>query len=135
MTIGCKTTTPATNDQGISGKVLWLEGNFMPGPNQSKSGEPVERRLFFYPLIKHADLSKQGNFYKKPAIDPVATVKSDADGNFSIALPTGKYSVFSEETEGLFANLQDGEGHIYPVEVKKGAFTDITFKIDYMAVY
>jgi len=131
----CKSTVSQTLEQGIKGKVLWLEGNFMPGPGQNNEGQPVERQLYIYQALKTVEMKKSGQFYAIPAKEPVKVVASNAQGQFSVDLEPGTYSILSKEEKGLFANLQDGDGNINPVTVKEGTYTDFTFKIDYKAVY
>jgi len=130
----CQQTPSKSYNQGIQGKVLWLEGNFMPGPGQDKKGEPIARLLYIFDPLKASDIPHDGNFYK-PQQEPIKIISSDTDGNFHASLPVGTYTLLSKEEEGLYANLMDGEGYINPVKVEEGKFTDITFKIDYKAVY
>lgn len=125
----------AQMDQGIKGTVLWLEGNFMPGPGMDKEGEPVVRQLYIYPIMNKRELTKTGDFYELPDQEPVKIVESNADGQFRVGLPPGSYSLFSKEEGGLYASVQDGKGNIHPIEVKEGEFTEVTFKVDYKAVY
>ena len=122
-------------DQGIEGKVLWLEGNFMPGPGQDKKGEPIQREIHIYELTNQSDVTKNEHFYTDFDKEPVKVVSSDSSGKFKVGLPPGAYSVFSKEENGLYASVQDGEGNLNPVTVEEGKYTSLTFKIDYKAVY
>jgi len=122
-------------NQGIKGKVLWLEGNFMPGPGQNKSGEPVEKELYFFPVLNVNELERSGQFYKLDKYEPSGKTKSNSQGKFSIQLPAGIYSLFSKEDDGFYAGIQDGVGKINPIEVKENEFTEVVFKIDYKAAY
>lgn len=122
-------------NQGIKGKVLWLEGNFMPGPGMDKKGEPVIRKIYIYPIINNADLKKVGDFYEMPKQEPVKIVESNEDGTFKVDLSPGSYSFFTKEEKGLYASIQDGQGNINPIDVKKGEYTEVIFKVDYKAVY
>jgi len=124
-----------TGSQGITGKVLWLEGNFMPGPGQTKTGKPIEKELYFFPVLNIKDISGSGPFYELKDYKPVGKVKSDSKGQFKILLPIGVYSLFSKEDEGFYASVQDGEGNINPIEVKRNEYNEIVFKIDYKAAY
>jgi hypothetical protein len=135
MGAGCLPMHSQTPAQGIKGTVLWLEGNFMPGPGQDRKGQPVERALYIYQILKESDLKKKEPFYAIPDLEPVKIVTSDSEGRFSVALPPGSYSLLSKEKEGLYANSFDGEGHINPVHVKAGHYTEITIKIDYKAAF
>jgi len=136
LVAGCEWTNGQEADQGIRGQVLWLEGNFMPGPDrEARRGEPAERTLYIFPALKHAELEQTGTFYKKPKVEPVKVVKSDEEGKFSVTLPPGLYSLLSREEDGLYANLFDGEGRVFPIVVKSGEFTEVIFRIDYKAVF
>ncbi len=136
LIIGCGSSNGQTQDQGIKGKVLLLEGNVMPGPDRKKpAGQPVVRTLHIYKVLLESSLEKEGDFYVLPEQAPVKVIKSDAEGKFSVDLPPGTYSLLSKEKQGLYANLFDGQGHIYPVEVQAGKYTEVVFKIDYGAFY
>jgi hypothetical protein len=52
-----------------------------------------------------------------------------------VELPPGKYSVFTVEEEGLYANEYDSDGNMFPVEVLDGEFTEVTIKINYKAAF
>lgn len=81
----------------------------------------------------HPDLS--GPFYAQVNTPLVATVWSDANGFFQAALAPGQYSIFAVEGNLLYANGFDGAGNIFPVEVKSGEVTGVTFSITYRAAY
>lgn len=123
--------------QGIRGRIVFESGNQMPGPGvERQPAEGVKRELLIYPLLKADALEgKQNGFYIEPAESPLETVTSDHEGNFQVALPPGEYSLLVREEGKLYANLFDGEGHIFPVEVKSGEMTEVEFKINYAAVY
>lgn len=134
--LGCKSSQTQTLNQGIKGQVLWLEGNFMPGPGQDKKGEPVVREIYIYSVINKAEMKEKGNqLYEMPNQKPIAITESDENGIFEVVLPAGKYSVFTKEAGGLFANLFDGQMNLNPVDVEKGKFTEVDIKINYKAVY
>jgi hypothetical protein len=129
--------------QGITGKVIWVEGNQMPGIIDDTSPEPpqrpeprgVKRQVHIYELTKTNQAKGDGVFYSELQTQLVKTITTDDEGNFAIALPEGRYSVFVEEEQGLFANLMDGEGNLQPVEVTKDALTPLTIEVNYMAAY
>lgn len=134
--IGCKNSQTQSLNQGLKGQVLWLEGNFMPGPGQDKKGEPVKREIYIYEVINAKQLQEKGNqLYAMPDQKPVAIAQSDSSGLFEISLPEGKYSVFTKEEGGLFANLFDGEMNLNPVLIEPQKFKEIVIKINYKAVY
>ncbi|MEH0157652.1 carboxypeptidase regulatory-like domain-containing protein [Limibacter armeniacum] len=140
MLFGCKGRQAAAqqpDSQGISGKVLWVEGNQMPGQGvELPKAQPVKRDVYIYPLTNIKDVSTvEGMFYGDFEGKPVAVVQSDEEGQFEVKLPVGQYSVLVKEEKGLFANSTDGYGNIQPIEVKEGEVTDLTISINYMATY
>ena len=93
------------------------------------------REVFFCKPLKSGDLTKSGRFYTGVENHLVKKVKSDTDGNFAVSLPEGKYSVFTKEDEGFYANSFDGQGFIQLVTVKQDEVTYLTLKVDYKAAY
>lgn len=130
--------------QGIAGQVLWIEGNQMPivideenpqAARQRPEPKGVEREIHIYELTTMGDAKGNGVFFSNIQTKLVEKVKTDEEGKFAVALPTGKYSVFVKEEEGLFANNMDGQGHINPVEVNTDSITPITLEVNYKAAY
>ncbi|EMR04121.1 hypothetical protein [Cesiribacter andamanensis] len=135
-----------TVKQGLSGQVIWVEGNQMPGiiddtaPSPSPSPERpqprgIEREVHIYALTKTSQAQANGVFYSNLQTELVKTVRTNEEGNFTVALPQGSYSVFVQEEEGLFANLMDGEGNINPVTVSKDSLSTLTIEVNYKAAY
>ncbi|WP_026461964.1 hypothetical protein [Adhaeribacter aquaticus] len=128
--------------QGIKGNIVVLEGNLMPGLTRknntavsSVAKSITPREIYVYELTNLRQVKRNGTFYTNIQTKLVAKVVSTSTGNFQVALPPGKYSLFSKEPDGFFANLFDGESNIFPVEVKAQKVTPVEFKIDYNAVY
>ncbi|MBX2843555.1 MAG: carboxypeptidase regulatory-like domain-containing protein [Flammeovirgaceae bacterium] len=122
--------------QGISGKVLWFEGNLMPGPDKKiPGGKPIEKEILIYELTNRNQTDFDGQFFSNIKTQLISQIKSDEKGQFKISLPIGNFSLFVKEKEGLFANSFDGNGNINPIGVKEGEFTLLTIKIDYKAAY
>jgi len=122
--------------QGIQGRVLLRSGNHLPGPGRSlPADQPVSREIHVYALTHLSQVKAAGSFYSQIQTKQVAKVVSAPDGTFRLALPPGKYSVFVQEAPGLFANRFDGQGHIFPVEVKPGQAAALEIIIDYNASY
>ncbi len=124
--------------QGIAGSVLWQSGNQMPSPGapvrSSKRG--VQRTVYVYELTNGSQAqTEDGVFHTNIRTKLVTKVETDTAGNFAISLPPGKYSLFTKEEQGLYANLFDGEMNIFPVEVTQGQVTTVEFLINYKAVY
>ncbi|EJF11770.1 hypothetical protein [Pontibacter sp. BAB1700] len=124
--------------QGIRGQILWEAGNQMPSPDAPPSSgrKGVERTVYIYELTNSSQTtSKDGVFHTAIKTNLIKQVKTDANGNFAISLEPGRYSLFTKEQDGLFANLFDGEMNIFPVEVKEGEVTTVEFLVNYDAFY
>jgi len=127
--------------QGILGTVVVREGNFMPAPDRAgklkanKKGKTANRELLIYELTNLTQVKANGTFYSQIQTKPVAKVTAGADGIFQVFLKPGRYSVFSQEPQGLYANQFDGNGNIFPVEVVADRLTLVEFVIDYNASY
>ncbi len=133
-----------SNGQGVMGKVTWLEGNQMPTIKSEEElkdepvnpkGMPVKRTLKIYPLTNMMDAKQEDGLYTSVKGEPVASVETDENGNYSIELSPGNYSIFTVEENGLFANTFDGQGNIQPVTVKKGEWTEKDIVINYKAYF
>ena len=135
MAVSCQTNrNPA---QGITGKVLWFEGDLMPGIDKEPvEGIPVKREIYIYkPTLPSQAEALDQVFYTEIQTELVKKTTSDAQGNFRAGLEPGKYSVFVKEPLGLFANRFSGEGYINLVEIREQQVTGIEIRIDYMAAY
>ena len=134
-------TLDNTIKQGILGTVVVREGNLMPAPSRNgkpqsaQRGKPSNRELLIYELTNLSQVKVNGTFYSEVQTKPVAKVTAGADGIFQVFLKPGRYSVFSQEPQGLFANRFDGDGNIFPVEVVEDRLTLVEFVIDYNASY
>lgn len=122
--------------QGIKGKVEWISGNQMPGPDRPAS-KPlgIKREIWIYPATTLSQASMDGVFFSDIQTLSVKKVKSGKNGCFKATLPPGNYSLFVKEKNGLFANRFDGQNRINCVTVKPGEFTEITIRVDYEAAY
>jgi hypothetical protein len=121
--------------QGIAGKVLWREGDHMPGPGNTPRSAGVAKEVLIYELTKTDQTVQNGQFFKDLKTDLVQKVTSDANGNFQVSLSPGTYSVFTNEADGYFANIFDAEDNIFPITVDSGRVTRISIVVDYKAVY
>ncbi|ELR68935.1 hypothetical protein C900_05628 [Fulvivirga imtechensis AK7] len=134
--ISCKSMQAQKIEQGITGTVRWYEGNMMPGPDtKTNEGQAVEREIHIYELVTMQAAHREGELYKDVPSKLVTTIMTDRSGNFSVSLPPGRYSLFTKEEDGLFANTFDGEGNINPVTVKEGKVTEVKININYKAYY
>lgn len=136
----CKPYQP--EGQGITGHVTWQEGNLMPTISDSgteskndPNGKPVKRTIRIYPLIKISDMSVEDGLIKNLAAKPITEIETDESGKYSLQLSPGRYSIFTVEEGGLFANIFDGEGNVQPVTVKESEWTLLDIVINYKAAY
>lgn len=132
----------AINDQGVTGNITWIEGNQMP--KKTASGEPlttnlggipVKRIVRIYPLLNISDVSMENGLIQNLAYSPITEVESDENGNYSLQLNPGRYSVFTVEVGGLFANVFDSQGNIQPFTIREGEWIRCNILIDYQAVF
>ena len=125
--------------QGVKGRIEFYEGNFMPSSSDIPlNGEVsyVKRKIFIFEKTHMNDvIAEEGGFYTAIKSNLVDTTESDNKGYFAIQLPIGEYSIFVWEKDKYYANRSDGLGYIFPVNVEKEKITEITFIIDYLAVY
>ena len=140
--LACSIPKNTAGQQGISGHIFWLEGNLMPTIGDTTyqkraAGRPAQRTVFIYEATKReqAELANIGSFYSEVNTHLIKKIKTDESGNFKVILAPGKYSIFIQEEEGLFANIFDGQGIISPATVEIGKFTDIIIKVNYKAFY
>ncbi|RZK41152.1 MAG: carboxypeptidase regulatory-like domain-containing protein [Pedobacter sp.] len=124
--------------QGVFGQVLWLEGNFMPSPDQPNRSKSlgVVRDVYIYKAIKVNQTTGESPLFSNINGELVAKVKTNKIGYFQCSLAPGKYSVFTaEEDSKFFGSISDGEGYINPFEVQAGQVTRFDISINYKAAY
>lgn len=139
LAFSCKTAKK--DGQGIQGQVFWLEGNQMP--QIAKEGENVERpakkgvkRTVKIHELTHINQARLGDALFGDIETPlVKEIETDESGNFSVELPVGRYSIFTVEEDGHFANILDLDSYINPFEVKEGEWTQADILINYQAAY
>lgn len=132
----CSSVKQNQAKQGIKGKVLWFEGNQMPGFDKTPDpGKGIAREIHIYEATQHNDGIADGAFYSRLNTRLIAIAKSDKSGKFEITLPVGEYSLLVKEEAGLFANIFDMSNRINPVKVEAGKFTEITISVNYKAAY
>lgn len=128
----------------LVGQVIWLSGNQMPtfyddeageeAPEPDK-GEGVLRTMMVYPVFRLSEVSSEGGFMRDIPGDAVKVFETDDSGKFSISLPVGTYTLLSKEEQGLYANLFDGDGRVFVVDILEGKETKVEFLINYQAFY
>ncbi len=135
----CAMKISKTDNQGINGRVVWHEGNQMPSPDASATnsqGQPVERLIYIFQRTTTKDVAPDsGPIYENINSELVKVIPTDHQGRFRVVLPPGKYSLFTKEDNGFFANKMDGQNNINPVDVNPKKFTEVTIDINYKASY
>jgi hypothetical protein len=122
--------------EGIQGQVFWLSGNQMPGPGKSiPPQQGVAREIVVYKPVMLQDTEQSDQFFNNIKAELVTKALSKTDGSFKIKLPPGKYSVFTREPKGFFANIIDQDGCLSCVEVRPKKYTWMTITVDYEAAY
>lgn len=122
--------------QGLCGKVVWTGGNQMPGPDKKESDSfGIIREVHIYEVTRTSDATQQDGFYANLQTKFVKKVTSKKDGSFSVKLPSGTYSVFIKEPDGLWANLFDSQGQINPVIITAKNWATLTINVNYQAAY
>lgn len=124
--------------QGIAGQILWVTGNRMPSPDAPlPPPKGIRCSLYVHHLTSSSQVTRAGNggFFSKIGTPLVKSLESDEEGNFSVELPEGSYSVFMGAKGMFYANISDHLGQISPVYVQKDSITRVQLQLDYQAVY
>jgi hypothetical protein len=132
------TTNTASNEnfnQGLAGKVLWREGDFMPGPDNKNKSVGVAREIYIHKVTNLSQATQTGQFFTDIKTDLIKKVNSDETGNFFTSISPGTYSLFTKEGDAYFANIFDGDNNICPVIVDSGRVTKVSIVVDYKAAY
>ena len=109
----------------------------MPSPDRKllTPQQGAVREVHIYQAVNLDNVTRNGIFFKEINGTLIAKVLTDADGQFKVKLPEGKYSVFTIEKDGLFANLLDVNGCINCVHVTAKKYVWVTITVDYEAAY
>lgn len=122
--------------EGLAGTVIFIEGNCMPGSENSCLRYPVRRVVHIHEYTHRSETEHQGGgFHKNIQTQRVAKVQTDAEGFFEAALPPGNYSLFIEEEGMFYANLWNSEGFIQASKVTEGDAVFVTLEITYLASF
>ncbi len=123
---------------GITGNIVWSEGDFMPSPDEEpREGEPTQREVYIFNSLKRTGVKSQdGVFFFPDRDEAIAKQLSSEEGCYKIALKPGIYSVLvMEGDKGFFANSFDSRDMIQTVEIKQGELTTLNIDINYKAAY
>jgi len=130
----CHSTQPR---EGIKGQVFWISGNQLPGPEENHSSHyGIQRQIHIYEVttIEETKMTPEG-FFSDIKTKLITSLTTKPDGSFKVKLPPGKYSIFVQEAEGLYANLFDKNNAINPVVVKERQYSWLPISVDYQAAY
>jgi hypothetical protein len=124
--------------QGITGTVTIITGNQMP-----KIGRPAPTpkayptTVYFYEPtnISQAVQTNNSALFSFISTKLIDSIKTDANGLFTQALPVGKYSVLVKVRNSYFANLYDVQNNINIVNVEKGKLTEHKIVVNNDAAY
>ena len=125
--------------EGLAATILFTEGNCMPTEWPASNGcrtYPVKRVVHIHEYTLHTQTTHTGGgFHLKVETPRVVKVTSDQEGFIEVSLAPGKYSIFVEENNMLYANGWDGQGGVQPVEVTAGQVNLVQIPINYKAYY
>lgn len=127
-----------TVSQGVKGYIRFLAGNQMPSPDRpANPGTGVSREIGIFEATRETDVVKgrASGFYKKIKTKRIIKFWSNNQGCFAAALMPGRYSILVKEEGQWYANQFDGEGYIFPFEVKEGEVTQLNFRISHKAAF
>lgn len=126
-----------TVSQGITGKVLFKEGNFSSTGDSLQEGRQyvVERKILVYELTSLKDVEIDGgDFVSTVTTRLLDSTSSDRHGNFALALNQGVYSLFIDEGGRLYSKLGDDQTYLR-TEIDSGKTQNVVIEIDYKANY
>lgn len=130
--ISCSMQKNKQVSQGIEGHIIRVSGNQMPMKGRpAAKGKGIIAEVFIYTATTVQQAQGQMPLFNQINGKAVVHTKSDSTGNYKVALPAGKYSVFIKTNGQFFAAETDGQGILNPAEVTTGQVTrrDITFNI------
>ena len=134
----CCSTAKMNVKQGIEGNVYRVSGNQMPSPDVPRTPpKGVKTKILVYELTNISQVQREGegSFYTLIKTKLVKEFESNSKGYFRIALPPGRYSLFTKKDNLFYANIFDSKNNISPVEVQPNALTKVELRVDYDATY
>lgn len=124
-----------TIEQGVSGTILFQEGNCQPPVGDSCKTYPVARKIRIYEFTTREETEGDGPFFSEVNTRLVTTASSDKEGFYQARLAPGKYSLFIEEDSLLYANRFEQNGGILVAVIDSGWVSMIHPEITYKASY
>ena len=133
--LSCASQNQQGLGQGIIGTTLWLSGNHMPSPDsRPPAPKQVQREVFIHELTTRNEVIGQGPIYDSIQSKLIKRVWTNDNGDFTVYLPAGNYSIFTKEDRGYFASSFESN-NIGSISIQQGSMRTITIKINYAAVY
>lgn len=128
-----KNSQSQTINQGITGRITEVTGNQMPTKDlQPGSRKGVLTTVYIYEPTNVSQVTPvNGSPAEYTAIrtKQVASVTTDSTGQFTVALPTGAYSVFISYKNRFYANLFDSQNNIALFKVEENKLTTANLTI------
>ncbi|WAL60048.1 carboxypeptidase-like regulatory domain-containing protein [Thermocoleostomius sinensis] len=137
-------TSQRADDQGIQGTVQRLTGDFMPRIGEPGIGtrspqariEPVQTTVWIFTgrIPSHGSPRwAVSEAQQHPAL--LQQLETDANGQFSVALPPGEYTVFAQYEDELYLNGFLGDGSYATVEIEPGQTIEVLLENTEAAVF
>lgn len=108
--------------QGIYGKVQILVGEFDENNQLLSDGKVYTRalRIFAYPLTSTDEVNAIGDYIHHIHQDAIKETYCNENGQYLIQLEKGKYSLFIDDSHGLYAEIEPYQNQFYytPIEVQ-----------------
>ena len=118
--------TPSVLESTFSGRVEKWVGNFMPSrgtTTPSSKKLPLKTKIYIFKGKIKTDGSPNLNLNSETT-KVFSVVNSNENGEFSVQLPPGEYTVFAEIEGKLYRNSFDGEGHYSTTKIEDGIKTN-----------
>jgi hypothetical protein len=131
--LNLKGPTTRSNDtlpsqpQGVTGTVFSSQGNQMPGNIARSSGLlPVQTKVWIFSDRVTSPGSPRWSLEKaRQHSNLVGWGLSDDEGNFSIGLPPGEYTLLAEYGQDLYLNSFLGDGSYASIQVHPLTVTEV----------
>jgi len=134
--ISCSMQKNKQISQGIEGRITRVSGNQMPMKGRpAPKGKGMVAEVYIYTATTVQQARGQMPLFDQVNGKPVLQTQSDSTGNYRVALPAGKYSVFVKVGEKFFAAETDGQGILNPAMVTTGQVTRRDIVVNIGAAY
>ena len=110
----------------------------MPAPGVPQDNPAgIKATIYVYEATRLDQVERIGQsaFYSAIHTRFVKTVDSDSSGRFTLALPAGRYSLFSKIEGNYYANRFDDQNYIALVTVEEGKVAEVNITVSAKASY